>query len=210
MNIKIPAEECELIGSLIGDGYIHTKNGKYIVGFTGNPITDKTYYDYLKSLIKLVWGKDASISFRDNGIRMKIYSKPTVKRLIRKFNIPCNKGKCFKVKIPNMIEKDWNLAKHTIRGIVDTDGSVFTADKPGSPNYPSIEITTSSKILAKQIRKLLSQNDFRVANIWSYKSKNSSKPTYKVPLNGRENLKKWVNKIGFSNPYKLERALNAF
>jgi hypothetical protein len=30
---------------------------------------------------------------------------------------------------------------------------------------------------------------------------------YKVPLNGKENIKKWISEIGFSNPYKMKRAL---
>ncbi|MBW2994157.1 LAGLIDADG family homing endonuclease, partial [Candidatus Woesearchaeota archaeon] len=105
--------------------------------------------------------------------------------------------------------KDWRLAKHTIRGIADTDGSIFTANKHGSPNYPSIEITTSSYSLALQIRQILRQKDFRVAKIWSYKSKLSKRTTYKVPLNGKKNLAKWLKEISFSNPHKLKKALSA-
>jgi len=33
--------------------------------------------------------------------------------------------------------------------------------------------------------------------------------TYKVPLNGRDNVRKWITEIGFSNPYKMDRAINA-
>lgn len=123
--------------------------------------------------------------------------------------MPYGEGKCERVKIPETIAVDWNLAKHTIRGIVDTDGRVFTANKPGVPNYPSIEITTSSYTLAMQIKQILTENGFRVANVWMYRSKLSRRITYKVPLNGRANLTRWVEEIGFSNPYKLTRAKKA-
>lgn len=209
MGEIISPEECELIGALIGDGHIYRKKRKYIIGFTGNPITDFQYFERLKSLIKTAWKKDVRLSLRERAVRIQFDSKPVVERLIGEFGLPCNRGKCFVVKIPVQIEANWNLAKHTIRGIADTDGSVFTADKPGSPNYPSIEITTSSKALAEQLKNLLSANGFRVAKIWAYKSKNSVETTYKVPLNGRDNLRMWLSCIGFSNPVKLSRARGA-
>ena len=49
---------------------------------------------------------------------------------------------------------------------------------------------------------------FRVANIWSFKSKMSKHRGYRFGLNGKTNLQKWINEIGFSNPYKLERAIS--
>ena len=70
---------------------------------------------------------------------------------------------------------------------------------------PSIEITTSSKELAEQLKSLLLLKGFRVAKIWAHKGKNSATPAYRVPLNGYENLKMWKKEIGFSNPSKLEK-----
>ncbi|MBN2067405.1 MAG: hypothetical protein JW744_02975 [Candidatus Diapherotrites archaeon] len=205
----LTTEECELIGALIGDGHIYRKNHKYIVGFTGHQITDKEYYLKLKQLIWIAWGKKVNLKFRENAIRIQFDSLEIVQRLIGRFKIPANKGKGSKVVIPEEISNNWNFLRHTLRGIVDTDGSIFIADKPGSPQYPSIEITTTSKKLAFQIREKLLEQGFRAANIWSYCSKLSKLRAYKIPLNGRTNLKKWVAEIGFSNPYKLNRALIA-
>ncbi len=100
------------------------------------------------------------------------------------------------------------FSKAYIKSIVDTDGSVFVANKPGLMNYPSIEITTTSYNLANQIKDLLCSQGFRVAKIWKYKSKLSKRITYKIPLNGKDNLLNWVKEIGFSNPYKMKRALS--
>jgi len=93
-----------------------------------------------------------------------------------------------------------------VRGLFDTDGTVFVANKPGSPNYPTIELTTTSKPLASQVRMVLQKQGFRTTKIWSYRSKTSRKTAYKVGLNGRQNLQKWPSEIGFSNPRKYQRA----
>jgi len=209
MDETISPEECGLIGAYLGDGHIYKRNRKYIIGFTGNPITDARYFENLSRLIYFAWGREVKPKFRERAVRIKFDSKPIVERLTTKFRLPFHKGKCAMAKIPAEIEADWELAKHAILGIVDTDGSVFVADKPGSPKYPSIEITTTSRRLAEQLKELLSLAGFHVAKIWRYKSKVSSLDAYKVPLNGRVNLNKWLAEIGFSSPYKLARAMAA-
>lgn len=204
----ISKDFAELIGALIGDGHIYRRNRKYQIGFTGNPITDKKYFEYLKKLILKEWNKNAKIKKRGRGIRMVIDSKEICNLLIDVVGIPHGEGKCEKVFIPHEIFRDWKLCKRTIRGIVDTDGTVFVARKPRVEKYPSIEIATSSKLLAKQIKEVLQKQGFRVAKIWGSKSKNSKRITYRVPLNGKTNLNKWVEEIGFSNPYKMNRAIS--
>jgi len=91
---------------------------------------------------------------------------------------------------------------------VDTDGSVFAVSKPRVKSYPSIEITTVSEILAKQLKHVLEKQRFRLTKIWSFLSKQSKRTCYGVALNGKDNLRKWIDEIGFSNPYKLDRAVS--
>ncbi len=206
----INENNAELVGAIIGDGYIYKKYNKYRVGFVGHPVTDEKYFEHLKKLIKKEWNKEAKSVFRERAIRMVINSKEIVNFLIDDLKIPFGKIKSKTVIIPEQIRKDWNLAKHTIRGITDTDGSVFAAKKPGVEKYPSIEITTISKNLAEQTKTILEEQGFRVAKIWQFKSKFKSKVSknigYRFGLNGKANLRKWIEEIGFSNPYKLQRA----
>ena len=126
--------------------------------------------------------------------------------MIKTIGLINGKEKSWTVFIPQIVTKNWNIVKHTIRGIVDTDGSIFVAKKPRVLAYPSIEFDTSSKKLALQLREILLNQGFRVANIWTYQTKLGKRPMYKVPLNGIKNLEKWLDEIGFSNPYKLRRA----
>ncbi len=206
--MKLNEQNAELIGALIGDGNIYLNHNKYRIGFVGNQITDKLYFKHLRKLIDSVWKKKVKIKIRSNGIRINLDSKEICNFLVDELKIPYGRGKCEKVEIPVQIINNWNLLKNTLRGIADTDGSVFVSKKPGINKYPSIEITTTSKKLAEQIREVLINKRFRVAKIWGYKSKLSKRVAYKVPLNGKSNLKNWVNEIGFSNPYKLNRAID--
>ncbi len=205
----ISKEEAELVGIILGDGYIYQKNNHYRFGFTGNPRTDKLYYHYLSELIYSVTGKKVKITLRSKGLRIVVNSKSYITRLTMFFELPFGKNKDRRIVIPDIIANDWNLAKHTIRGLVDTDGSVFTADKPGSPDYPTIELNTTSKALIIQLKKLLEEKGFRVTKAWSYRSVVSTTPLFKIALNGRQNIKKWLDEIGFSNPHKFAIALNA-
>lgn len=197
----------ELIGIILGDGNLSNPKNHYRIGFTGDPIRDREYFDYIKELIRIVWNKDARI-FRDGrAIRIVINSKQVFLNLTQKHKLPVGDGKSYKVIIPEGIVNQWGLAKHTIRGFVDTDGSIFTANKRGSPNYPSIELNTCSFGLALQLRDVLTAHGFRVNKIREdLHKKNLKGPCYKVVLNGYENVAKWLFHIGFSNPVKKRKA----
>ncbi len=203
---KLDENLAELIGIIIGDGFLDGNFGHYNIGIVGDPIKDKEYFFYIRDLIKKVCNREVKIVHRARGLRITFGCKDLFLELTEKYNLPIGQGKCVKVIIPEIIVKDLNLVKNTIRGIADTYGSVFGANKPGSPQYPSIEITTSSIILAEQLKTILTQQGFKMANIWKYKSKNSVVNSYKVPLNGYKNLDIWLEKIGFSNPTKLNKA----
>jgi len=196
------ADFAELIGVILGDGNLSNPKNHYRVGITGDPVKDKEYFEYLQNLIKRVWNKDVPVYHRGRGLRIVINSKSAFSTLVFEYKLPVGDGKSYKVIIPDAIADNWELAKHAIRGIVDTDGSIFLADKPGSPNYPSIEISTNSPDLAYQLKGILDQKGFRVANIWQSYSKNNAGPSFKVALNGTAQVRKWMEEIGFSNPRK--------
>jgi len=204
--MKITKGKAEIVGIYIGDGYIYKNGNKYQIGFVGNPITDVSLFERVKKLIKKEWNKEVSFKVRDSGLRMVFRSKEVSGFLIGYLKLPFGKGKCERVVTPEVIAKDWNLAKYTIRGIMDTDGTVFISKKPRIDKYPAMEITTTSQLLADQLREILLKQEFRVGNIRKSTSKLSKLPAYRVALYGRDNLRKWVKEIGFSNKYKLDRA----
>ena len=184
----------ELVGALIGDGYIYRNKRKYQIGFVGHQVTDKDYFEHLRKLIKKEWNKEAKPVMRERAIRIVINSKSTVDFLVNDLGIPHGKIKSKTVVVPEQIKADWELAKHTIRGIVDTDGSVFAVRKPRVEKYPSIEITTISKKLAEQTRSILLERGFRVAKIWEFESKISENigKSFSIILLNNHNLLRFV------------------
>ncbi len=195
----------EFIGALIGDGYISETENQFKIGFTGHQEKDFEYYKCIQKIIKCLWNKKVVISNRARGLRIGFKSKIAANELLVDYQLPYGK-KSESISIPEKIFKDKKLLIYTIRGIVDTDGSVFVSKKKGILEYPSLEITTASLSLACQLRTALFSYGFIVANIRKYKSKLSVLTTYKISLFGLENLKKYYNLIGFSNPSKLHKA----
>ena len=204
--MKITPRMAEIVGIYIGDGHIYRKGNKFQIGFTGSPKTDVELFEKIKELIKKEWGKDVKFKVRERALRIVFRSKQISDFLIKELELPYGRGKCEKVKIPEKISNNWNLLRYTIRGIMDTDGTIFVSKKPRVEKYPTIEITTTSKRLAEQLREKLLERGFRLGNIRRIMSKSSKLPAYRVPLYGKENVKKWLKEIGFSNKYKLERA----
>jgi len=204
--MRITQGMAELVGAYIGDGYIYRNGKKFQIGFVGNPKTDVELFERLKEIIKKEWKKEVNFKVRSNGLRMVFRSKEICDFLIKDLKLFYGKGKCENIIIPDEIFNNWNLAKYTIRGIMDTDGTVFVSKKPRVENYPTMEITTTSFNLANQLRDILLRQGFRVGNLRKSTSKLSTLPAYRVPLYGKKNLKKWLAEIGFSNLYKGNRA----
>ena len=137
---------------------------------------------------------------------MIINSKDNCLFLINELKIPYGKDKSLKARIPELIKSNWDLTKFFIRGIVDTDDTIFVSKKPRIEKYSVIEIMTINLHLAEDIKSILESRNFRVSKIWKFKQTMSEKPCYRFGLYGENNLRKWVEEIGFSNPIKLEKA----
>ena len=200
LNSKIS----ELIGAIIGDGCIRYKPemNQYYLEIVGNKDEEKQYFDYLKKILKKEFNLDAHIKTRERGLRLKAYSKLFIEYLINELNMPSNKEKGPNIIIPKQIIQNPELLRFCLRGIVDTDGSLFLSNKSHRSDYPTIEISTTSKKLASQLKEVLS-NQFRIG-FRSYKPL-SYLTIYRVSLNGEKMVDKWFNEIGFSNQRNINR-----
>ena len=197
--MKLVCEElCELIGIIIGDGCLSNSSKRYTIEIIGSPKEERYLKYHVYNLLSKFSGKKPKVLLRERALRIRIESKAFFTYLITKIGLVYGKNKAKRIFIPDLlVEGGWDYLKHILRGIIDTDGSVFTSDKPGSPDYPSIEITTISKKLALQLFRILKGRRFRVT-IRNYKPKHGER-TFKIGLNGYKMLEKWEREIGFSN-----------
>jgi len=204
--MEITENLAELIGIIIGDGNIHynKKTRKYYVEITGNPKKEEKYFKYISSIYKELIGKPGKIRISGRGLRIRVYSKKLVEFLIFKLKIHYNRGKSHRVEIPKEILKEKRLFYSCLKGIFDTDGSYFLANKGYRKDYPCIEISTCSIKLANQIREELSKK-FRIKFRIETKKTYSLGKKYILSLNGEEETKKWFNLIGSSNNNKLKK-----
>ena len=205
MDYKINKELSELIGVLIGDGniYYNPKIRKYYFEITGDPELEKDYFEYVSNLVYSLIGKKPSIRKSGRGLRLRLYSKEFIEFLINVLDFPYGKNKGKTVKIPEKItSRKWEITKYCLRGITDTDGSLFVSRKGNVLNYPCIEISTISKPLAIQISEMISPK-YRVG------FREFQMPTgntmHKLSLNGNKIVSRWIKDVGFSNKRKLNK-----
>jgi len=174
---------CEFVGIVIGDGCIDgyvNKVGKsyFHVTITGDAKLDRIYLtDKIPSITQTIFKIHPKLTFRKDSraVVIQFYSKQIFTLLTKRFGFVAG-NKTYDVTIPEEILNASD--KHvfaTIRGIFDTDGSVYL-DKRNiySKPYPRIIFTTVSKPLFIQLKEFLSKH----FSIYTLKTENSFFPFY--------------------------------
>ncbi len=189
----------EFYGIMIGDGTVHHSSScKYFFTIAEG---DKEYAFYVANLVKVLINKEPKLKFRSKAYRIEFKSKYLFS-IITSLGFPIGR-KSSTISIPLELMK----GKHVnwlIRGIFDTDGTIFFSSKPGIVNYPTLEITSKSLTLLKQIKDLLR----RKYDITSHIRK--SDKAYRIAIYGRKELTKWIKFINSSHKRKsrlLARAI---
>lgn len=201
-NIKIPKRSkdlSEFLGIMFGDGYILKSKRHHKLAIGLNITEDLFYLDYVNTLIKKLFNTNTKPRFRyDQGqIEVEIESKAISQFLLRS-GMPAGK-KAYRLKIPKWISTNRKFITPFIRGLTDTDGSLFFAKRGTYKNnsYPVIEIKLHNnpefiKDVSNHLRKI------------GLKTNNNH---MKIQINGKENLNKWMKEINFKNPVHLTRYL---
>jgi intein/homing endonuclease len=185
----------EFCGVLIGDGNIWTNGRKYEITITGNP-KDKNYLDKLSTFVSNRIKPNPYYRLRGRGLRLTIYSKQFFLFLTKEVGIISGKQKNTGPIPKSILASSRSLKLRFIRGIFDTDGSVFTSDKKGVENYPTIEITNENSILLLSIRKILYAEGFKT----TFRKSNTN--TFKIAIHGNKMLRLWLDVVGSSHPRK--------
>ncbi len=196
----------EFIGIIMGDGCIRysTKKRVYSFELVGDVDEHKEYFDRISDLIFSLASRRPKIWVRyeklGRSLRLMINCKKFVEFLLNDLRLQ-KSPKTFRTRIPKKF-LDWNYSKHIIRGLFETDGSLyFSKSKKGKyPNYPRLEIKSSSEVLLKQLLSILSSNGFNPHIIRS-----NTDRTHRILLSGEKMLEKWHNDIGFNTIKNLSK-----
>lgn len=194
----------EFYGVLLGDGWLsklnyHQKN-IWIVGVSGNSILDKEFFSYLKRNIKELFNRNAYIKKikHVNALEMIFGHKAFVKAMNNELGFPI--GKKIDLEINSEIySQGYEKMKPVLRGIFDTDGSLYFDKTPANKPYPCISITMKAPKLIRQVYDLLKQQGFKPQHI------KRRTPIEEIRLKGTKQLKKWMQEIGSSNQRHLRK-----
>ena len=194
--MKVSKELCEFTGAIIGDGNLWTDGSRYRVEIAGDTRLDLTYFLHLSKIAYNLFKKHPyKFRVKGNQLYFRLQSKYAFNILNKGLGIFAGRGKSRTVIIPkSIIKKGWRYSKWALRGIMDTDGTLFFSRKTYKKAiYPSIEIRTFSRNLGIQVNGLLWRNGFR-----SHLRGNEDRG-YSIGIYGETMLRKWVREIGFSN-----------
>ena len=203
----------ELIGLIIGDGSIlyNYRNKWHRLQISGDVNQDKEYFDHLSNFIYKIANKKPTISKRklilhgiSNGYKLELnlYHKRFVDYLVHELKLDYG-DKTFTVRIPKRF-LIWKYAKHVLRGLFESDGSLYFSKSKitiNHPSYPRIEMRTVSYRLAKQIYHILKKRKFNVQFM------ETRYHDFKIYLSGPAMLNKWIKEIGFSNQNSITKYL---
>ena len=198
----------ELTGAVIGDGNLWTDGkSRYRVCINGDPKLDREYFGLLSKIIETEFDRKTWLQVRSHELVLITFSKKVFDFLTRALGLPHGAGKGKKVTISaKILSSNWRILSCCVRGIADTDGSLFFAKKKGyREDYPSIEISTTSGDLAENLKEILELRGFRVSFRKQDRKKWGWNTRYIISLYGDKMLRKWMDEIGFSNSRHYRR-----
>ncbi len=211
-------ELAEDIGIQIGDGSItddfHDNSHHYKIECFGNISEDVIYLEkFVIPLKKRLF--NVSLTLKKHPIAGTCYIKFESKGLFNFYKnvIGLKINRKDNMFIPKIILRSPVPIKLAcLRGIADTDFSLtFKKGKRKNHSEPYLSLGTSSKILVKQIDKILREMDVKPTIILDTKNRikgrNRIYIRHYIQIGGKKNLEKWMGKIGFHNPVQITRYL---
>jgi len=207
--MKIDEELAELIGIHIGDGCI-SENKRYSEYYLGGDLIEEI--EYHDSWVGPLFNKKIMIPLFGKEVTYKKYPKVGIygfyifnKKLVDFFKVlGINAGSKINLGIPNKILSDKKLLKRFIRGLFDTDGSLYFdknySAKNKKNNAPMIKLGTVSKKLIEDVFNSLKGMGLNPRMRLPYQGKRDKNKVYSVLLYRRKDIEFFINEIKFKNP----------
>lgn len=217
MNIKIPEIDNTLLayetGVHIGDGSLHiTPKKTHSVRYFGHKEDDWIFYsEIIPRIIKELYNKDVRPTKRNdaNTCTLNVCSRAITTFKHKIIGLPVGKKEQIK-SLPEFVKKSKDLLINCIKGIADTDFSLyFNKNWKGNYSDPQISCTMSNRNLIEELSEHLQELGFRVNTRFDVKRERNGKTNteHRLGISGKENLLKWMKLIGFNNPHHLSKFL---
>ena len=209
MVLKLTRNFAILYGIMLGDGCLSLVYGrKKYISIAGSMQDDVPFFEkIIQPIIKSLINKDIPIKFYKpkNSIQLNFVNHKLFD-FISDFGFVIGK-KGDKLFIPKIFYGK-KLVKYAIQGFFATDGSLVLTNN-NRTLYPRVEATSISQFLLREISDYLNQKGI---NCKFYKAKRinenhyqNTQDSYRLQMNGKDNLKKFGKVIGFINPKQIEK-----
>lgn len=210
---------CEFLGWYCGDGCISVNNRYAEFALTGDV---KEEYPFYKTIIVPTFNKVFAHELRKPSILKRykkvgvcgiyVFDKSFVKLLQTKFYL--KSGKKTAIGVPPIVQTDEDK-KHFLRGLCDTDGSIYFCKSNFKTKRtslftvfhykPKIKIATISQVLIKQVYEMLVSLGFHPRLSKPLEQRTNEYPMYSVVLDKKGDVRKWITEIGFQSQKHLTK-----
>lgn len=215
--MELTEELAEMIGVFVGDGCLSQSKRKDRKGyskevvFTGSWDKDSQYYmDIIQPIIYKNFDLSSSLVHRkdDNSMRLRIYNQTILPSFLIKLGF--NFGpKSRTVEIPLIILNDISLQKSFIRGLFNTDGTIYKRyskpygnHKKTYSDYKVIQFKSASKKLMEQTSNILLDLGFNPNRIIK------ERDAWVCRITSQKEVKRFGNEIITNHTYHKNRFLN--
>lgn len=191
------AELAEFIGTMMGDGGL----SKYQACITLHHIDDRKYIDFVAKRIKKLFHIAPSLYHTPiDSVFNIVISRVEVVNYLHSLGLPIGNKVKQEFDIPDWIKENRRFAIACVRGLIDTDGSIFTHSykvKGTWYQYKKLSFCSHSQPLRYSVAKILTDLGMR-ARISGYD----------VRLDSVSDMETYFALVGSSNPKHLKRYAN--
>src|SRR3989344_2429782 len=206
-SIKLSRNLAELVGILLGDGGLTN----YQIKVTLDAKTDLVYSTYVARLLEKVFGERPAIYKRKNinVLDVSLSGVSYIKELERVGLKIGNKVRN-QVSIPEWILKDKNYSRACLRGLMDTDGGVYSHNHSvGGNKYLNfgLTFTNASMPLILGAKRILEENSLKVfmpreRNLYIYSFKQIGQYFKIIGSSNNKHLERFRAYIDYSVKHK--------
>lgn len=206
LNICLPIKKpkksenlAEFIGIVMGDGGISKRQ----LIITQHHIDDREYSNFIIELIKKLFSVSPTIYHRlKYSVNNILVSRTELVRFCVSLGLPIGNKVKQQINIPNWIKINKKFLIACTRGLIDTDGCIFTHSYKVNNkiyNYKKLAFTNRSKPLTLSVYRFLKNIGL------SPRLTNDGKD---VRIESKNDIQKYFRIIGSHNPKHLKRFIN--
>jgi len=187
----------EAVGIMLGDGcnYANVRRNCYQIRIASNFRTEQNYLlNYIAPLFESLFKiKGRILRWPEHGVAYLCFDSKELGRFFDSIGVPFGRIKSSHG-IPSWVWKDEVFLKSCLRGLFDTDGSIYRLDQ-NFPNLLRISFKNSNLCLLEDVRKALIILGFHPCKITNRQ----------VHLTRKKDIKLFMDEIGFNNSKNQER-----